>query len=85
MYKVLKPPPKPMPWEIKYHHKRHGTGTIVNAWAMIYGMTYVYGKAIGNTLDWFGEKLVYLIDHSDFFAGAVVGVLISEICYLFGK
>lgn len=83
MYKVLKPPPKPMPWEIKYHHKRHGTGTIVNAWAMIYGMAYVYGKCVWNAIDRFGEKLEYLIDNSNFFAGVVWGLAMGlALCVL---
>lgn len=72
-YKVpTKQIPKPMP-ELSpiYHRKRHGTGVAITAWAFLYACTYVYGKCVIKGLDWFGEKLVHLIDHSDFFAGCV--------------
>jgi len=70
MYIVPKPPPKPMPRDY-WPRERHGTGVLINAWAFIYAMCFVYGKAIFNAFDWFGKKLVHLIDHSDFFAGVV--------------
>ena len=54
-----------------YRRNRHGTGVFVTVWAFLYACAYVYGKAIFNALDWFGKKLVELIDHSDFFAGCV--------------
>ena len=60
--------PKPMP---VYRHERHGMGIAVTVWAFLYACGYVYGKAVVNGLDWFGRKLVDLIDHSDFFAGCV--------------
>ena len=45
--------------------------TVVNVYAFVYACLWVYGKWIWNGLDWFGRKLVDLIDHSDFFAGCV--------------
>ena len=48
-----------------------GMKTLVNVYAFLMGCIMVYGKAIWNGLDWFGRKLVHLIDHSDFFAGVV--------------
>lgn len=60
--------PKPMP---VYHHKRHESSIVVTVWAFLYACSYVYGKVIFDGLDWFGKKLVSLIDHSDFFAGVV--------------
>lgn len=65
--------PKPMPklFVPLYRHKRHGTGVAVTVWAFLYACAHVYGKVIFDGLDWFGKKLVGLIDHSDFFAGCV--------------
>ena len=37
-----------------------------NAYCMAYGMAWVYGREAVKALDWFGKKLVHLIDHSDF-------------------
>lgn len=42
-----------------------------NAYAFLWACGYVYGKAVFNGLDWFGRKLVDLIDNSDFFAGCI--------------
>ena len=58
------------------------TNALEKAWCLLYGMLFVYGKAALNALDWMGVKLVELIDHNDFFAGAVwtlAAVLIFEI------
>lgn len=55
----------------KYMGKRTHTSLLESVYCMAYGMAYEYGKAVFNTLDWIGKKLVYLIDHSDFFAGVV--------------
>lgn len=41
------------------------------AYCMAYGIAWVCGREIVKALDWFGRKLVHLIDHSDFFAGVV--------------
>ena len=68
-----------------YHHRRHGTGVIVNAWAILWACGYVYGKAIVNALDWLGQKLVDLIDHSDFFAGMVWTYTIMTVWELLAK
>jgi hypothetical protein len=46
---------------------------------MIYACLYVYGKVIFDGLDWFGKKLVDLIDHSDFFAGCVATAAVISI------
>lgn len=43
-----------------------------NAYCMTYGIAWVCGREAVKALDWFGRKLVHLIDHSDFFAGVVV-------------
>ena len=48
-------------------------------YCMIYACLYVYGTAIGKALDWFGKKLVDLIDHSDFFAGCVATAAVISI------
>ena len=45
--------------------------TLVNVYAFFMGCIMVYGKVVLDGLDWFGQKLVNLIDHSDFFAGVV--------------
>lgn len=50
---------------------RTKTNALEKAWCLLYGMCLVYGKAALNALDWMGAKLVELIDHNDFFAGAV--------------
>lgn len=42
-----------------------------NAYAFLWACAYVYGKAAINGLDWFGRKLVDLVDNSDFFAGCI--------------
>lgn len=55
----------------KYKGTRRHTGVIEKCWCMVYGMAWLYGREILKGLDWFGRKLVDLIDHSDFFAGAV--------------
>lgn len=46
-------------------------GILHNVYCVVYAMCFVYAAAIGKALDWFGKKLVYLIDNSDFFAGCV--------------
>ena len=43
-----------------------------NAYCMGYGIAWVCGREVVKALDWFGRKLVHLIDHSDFFTGVVV-------------
>ena len=55
------------------------------AYCMAYGMAWAYGKVIGGALDWFGKKLVHLIDHSDFFAGCVVTAAIMSLWELLTK
>ena len=56
-----------------------------NAYCMAYGMAWAYGKVIGDALDWFGKKLVHLIDHSDFFAGCVVTAAVMSLWELLTK
>ena len=53
------------------HYKPTQKSVAESVWAVLYGMTYEYGRAVFNLLDWFGRKLEYLIDYSDFFAGSV--------------
>lgn len=48
-------------------------------YCMIYAMCFVYSKIIFNGLDWFGKKLVDLIDNSDFFAGCVATAAVISI------
>jgi hypothetical protein len=55
----------------KYKGIRTRTSLLESIYCVAYGMAYEYSKAVFNTLDWIGKKLVYLIDHSDFFAGVV--------------
>ena len=73
--------PKPMPklFAPIYRKKRHGTGLVVTVWAFLYACLYVYCTAICKALDWFGKKLVDLIDHSDFFAGCVTTAAVISI------
>ena len=54
-----------------YKGVRKQTGVAEKCWCMAYAMAAVYGKGIVKGLDWLGQKLVDLIDHSDFFAGMV--------------
>ena len=58
----------------KYKGIRTHTSLLESVYCMAYGMAYVYGKAVWNALDRFGEKLQYLIDNSNFFAGLVWGL-----------
>ena len=55
----------------KYTGKRTHTSLLESVYCIAYGMAYEYGKAVFDMLDWIGKNLVYLIDHSDFFAGVV--------------
>lgn len=54
-----------------YKSVRKPTGIAEKCWCMLYGMAWVYGREVFKGLDWLGQKLVDLCDHSDFFAGAV--------------
>lgn len=51
-------------------------------YSMIYACAYVYGKVIFDSLDWFGKKLVDLIDHSDFFVGCVTTAAVISVLEL---
>lgn len=53
-------------------HCKQIKNPVAECYALLFGMTYVYGSYVFRALDWLGEKLVYLIDHSDFFAGVVL-------------
>ena len=53
------------------HYKPTKHNVMHSVYCVIYAMCFVYGKAIFDGLDWFGKKLVDLIDYSDFFAGVV--------------
>ena len=67
------------------YYKPTPHNVIHNAYCMAYGMAWAYGKVIGDTLDWFGKKLVHLIDHSDFFAGCVVTAAVISLWELLTK
>lgn len=54
------------------HYKPTQHSIFHNAYCMAYGIAWVCGREVVKALDWFGRKLVHLIDHSDFFAGVVV-------------
>lgn len=64
---------------------RKHTGIAEKCWCMVYGIGFLYGRAILKALDWFGQKLVDLIDHSDFFAGAVWTFAIMTIWEMLAK
>ena len=67
------------------HYKPTPHNIFHNAYCMAYGMAWAYGKVIGGALDWFGRKLVHLIDHSDFFAGCVVTAAVMSLWELLTK
>ena len=67
------------------HYKPTPHNIFHTAYCMAYGMAWAYGKVIGDALDWFGKKLVHLIDHSDFFAGCVVTAAIMSLWELLTK
>ena len=56
-----------------------------NAYCMTYGIAWVCGREVVKALDWFGRKLVHLIDHSDFFAGVVVTYAVMSLWELLTK
>lgn len=67
----------------KYKGKRTHTSLLESVYCMAYGMAYVYGKCVWNAIDRFGEKLEYLIDNSNFFAGVVWGLAMGlALCVL---
>lgn len=68
-----------------YKGVRKQTGVAEKCWCMAYAMAYVYGKAILKGLDWLGQKLVDLIDHSDFFAGMVWAYTVMTVWELLTK
>ena len=67
------------------HYKPTPHNVFHNVYCMAYGMAWAYGKVIGGALDWFGRKLVHLIDHSDFFAGCVVTAAVISLWELLTK
>ena len=67
------------------HYKPTPHSIFHTAYCMVYGMAWAYGKVIGGALDWFGKKLVNLIDHSDFFAGCVVTAAVISLWELLTK
>lgn len=67
----------------KYKGKRTHTSLLESVYCVAYGMAYVYGKCVWNAIDRFGEKLEYLIDNSNFFAGVVWGLAMGlALCVL---
>ena len=67
------------------HYKPTPHSVFHTAYCMAYGMAWAYGKVIGDALDWFGKKLVHLIDHSDFFAGCIVTAVIMSLWEILTK
>ena len=67
------------------HYKPTPHNVFHNAYCMAYGIAWAYGRIIGDALDWFGRKLVHLIDHSDFFAGCVVTAAIMSLWEILTK
>ena len=67
------------------HYKPTPHNVFHNVYCMAYGMAWAYGKVIGGALDWFGRKLVHLIDHNDFFAGCVVTAAVISLWELLTK
>ena len=67
------------------HYKPTPHSIFHTVYCMAYGMAWAYGKVIGDALDWFGKKLVHLIDHSDFFAGCVVPAAVISLWELLTK
>lgn len=53
-------------------HYKQTKNPITECYALLFAVFFVYGGYLLRALDWLGEKLVYLIDHSDFFAGVVL-------------
>ncbi len=58
---------------------------LVNAYAMVYAIMFLSLRWAWHMMDKLGERLVYLIDHSDFFAGTIAGVLIGEVLSFLAK
>lgn len=58
---------------------------LVNVYAFVVGCVMVYGKLVLDGLDWFGRKLVDLIDNSDFFAGCVTTAAVISVWELLTK
>jgi hypothetical protein len=58
---------------------------LVNVYAFVVGCVIVYGKLVLDGLDWFGRKLVDLIDNSDFFAGCVTTAAVISVWELLTK
>ena len=42
-----------------------------NAYTFLWACGYVYGREVLKGMDWLGNRLIYLIDNSSFFAGVV--------------
>ena len=58
---------------------------MVSVYAFVVGCVMVYGKLVLDGLDWFGRKLVDLIDNSDFFAGCVATASVISVWELLTK
>ena len=67
------------------HYKPTPHNIFHNAYCMGYGIAWVYGREVVKALDWFGKKLVHLIDHSDFFAGCVVTAAVISLWEILTK
>lgn len=67
------------------HYKPTQHSIFHNAYCMGYGIAWVCGREVVKALDWFGRKLVHLIDHSDFFAGVVVTAAVMSLWEILTK
>ena len=59
--------------------------SLVSVYAFVVGCVMVYGKLVLDGLDWFGRKLVDLIDNSDLFAGCVTTAAVISVWELLTK
>ena len=53
------------------HYRKINRNRIADVYAFIYAVLFTVGEQVFKVLDFFGKKLVDLIDHSEFFAGVV--------------
>ena len=61
------------------HYRKTNRNLLVEIYAFVYAVMYLVGGQVFRALDWMGNKMVYLIDHSDFFAGCVATAAVMTI------
>ena len=67
------------------HYKRVNRNPLVEAYAFVYAIMFTVGGQVFKALDWMGNKMVYLIDHSDFFAGCVATAAVLTVWEMLTK